>query len=232
VRARADRERAELEPRMPLLDRLLVRGLVDRSRRLADLRERTRGHFLRTLALWRKAALEIDRRLRRVDPSLDRDAVFFCTFDELMAALGTGRPRVAHLVKPRQAERERDLKLPDPPTTFLGAPPAYLLPSASGPLLRGVATGRARVVHDLIRDGAQLRAGEILVVKSADLGLSPLFLVAGGLLSQQGGRLTQGSVVARELGLPAVASVPGATRNIRTGDLLRIDGDEGSVERL
>lgn len=236
VRSHADRERAELERRMPMLDRLLARGLVDRCRRLADLRERARGRFLRTLALWRKAALEINRRLRRVDPSLDQDAVFFCSFDELLAALGTGRPRVAHLVKPRQSERERDLSMADPPTTFVGAPPAYLLPPSGGAVLRGVAAsggvavGRARVVRDLLRDGAALAAGEILVVKSADLGLSPLFLVAGGLLSQQGGRLTQGSVVARELGLPAVASVPSATRAIRTGDLLRIDGHEGTVE--
>jgi rifampicin phosphotransferase len=56
--------------------------------------------------------------------------------------------------------------------------------------------------------------------------------VASGLVSQQGGRLTQGSVLARELGLPAVVHVPGATRVIRTGDLLRIDGDEGVVERV
>jgi pyruvate,water dikinase len=145
---------------------------------------------------------------------------------------------VAHLSKPRRLERARDLNMPDPPTTFIGAPPAFLLPPPGGPVLRGVAassgviTGRARVLRDVARDGAQVQAGEILVVKSADLGLSPLFLVAGGLVTQQGGRLTQGSVVARELGLPAVAGVPSATRALRTGDLLRIDGDKGTVERL
>ncbi|MCS6901595.1 MAG: PEP-utilizing enzyme, partial [Polyangiaceae bacterium] len=93
-------------------------------------------------------------------------------------------------------------------------------------------TGRVRVLRDLTLEGASVEAGEILVVKSADLGLSPLFLVAGGLVTQQGGRLTQGSVVARELGLPAVAGVPSATRALRTGDLVRIDGDKGTVERF
>jgi phosphohistidine swiveling domain-containing protein len=238
VRARADRERAALEQRLPLVKRLLVRGLVDRCRRLAELRERARDRFLRTLALWRKGALEIDRRLQRADPSISPGAVFFCSLDELMAAMGTGRPMVAHLSKPRRLERARDLNMPDPPTTFIGAPPAFLLPPPGAALLRGVAassgviTGRARVLRDVARDGALVQAGEILVVKSADLGLSPLFLVAGGLVTQQGGRLTQGSVVARELGLPAVAGVPSATRALRTGDLLRIDGDKGTVERL
>lgn len=238
VRARADRERAAIERKMPLLDRLAVRGLVERCRRLADLRERARGRFLRVMALCRKAIVEIDRRLRRVDRRLEPGSAFFCTFDELLAALGTGRPRVAHLVLPRRRERERDLAQPDPPTTFVGAPPPVLLPPAGEGVWRGlavssgVAVGKARVVHDVIRDGASLQPGEILVVKSADLGLAPLFLVASGLISQQGGHLTQGSVVARELGVPAVASLPGATRTLRTGDLLRIDGDEGTVERL
>ncbi len=238
VRARADRERAAFEAHVSLLDRLLVRGLVERCRSLIEVRERARGRFLRTLALWRKAAVEIDRRLRRVDPSLAPDAVFFCSVDELLAALATGRPRVAHLVQPRRVERERDLALADPPTTFVGSPPSFLLPPPGGAVLRGVAasagvvTGRARVIRDLTRDGAALEAGEILVVKSADLGLSPLFLVAAGVVSQQGGRLTQGAVIARELGLPAVAAASGATRTIRTGDRIRIDGDEGTVELL
>ncbi|MDW8250966.1 MAG: PEP-utilizing enzyme, partial [Myxococcales bacterium] len=238
VRARADRERASLEQRLPRVDRLLVRALVDRVRRLAGLRERARDRFLRTLALWRKAALEIDRRLQRADASISPGAVFFCTLNELLAALGTGKPIVAHLTKPRQAERARDLSLPDPPTTFFGAPPSFLLPPPGGPVLQGIAassgvvTGRVRVLRDLTLEGASVEAGEILVVKSADLGLSPLFLVAGGLVTQQGGRLTQGSVVARELGLPAVAGVPSATRALRTGDLVRIDGDKGTVERF
>lgn len=238
VRSRADRERAAIEPRLPLVERLLLRGLVERCRRLAGLRERARERFLRTLALWRKAALEIDRRLQRIDPSLEPSGVFYCTIDELLAALGTGRPRVAHLVHPRQAERKCDLHLPDPPTTFQGAPPSFLLPPSGGPLLhgisasRGVAQGRVRVLRDIVRDAPAIEPGEILVVKSADLGLSPLFLVAGGLVTQQGGRLTQGSVVARELGLPAVAGVPSATRVLRTGDTIRIDGDLGTVLRI
>lgn len=238
VRARADRERAALEQRISLVDRLAVRSLVERSRRLAGLRERVRNRYLHALALWRKAAIEIDRRLQRVDPSLAPGSVFFCTLDELMAALGTGRPRVDHLVKPRQIERIRDLGLADPPTTFIGAPLSFLLPTTSGSTLHGIAassgiiTGRARVLRDVVRDAPLVQAGEILVTKSADLGLSPLFLLAGGLVTQQGGRLTQGSVVARELGLPAVAGVPSATRVLRTGDLLRINGDLGTIERV
>jgi pyruvate,water dikinase len=238
VRGRADRERALLERKMPLVERLMVRGLVERVRRLTDLRERSRGWFLRVTAMCRRAMLEVDRRLRRVNPSLAPDAVFSCSFDEIVVALGSGRPDVAHLVAARRFERARDLARPDPPTTFIGAPPAVLLPPAGESVLRGVSasggvvTGRVRVLRDVQREAGQIEPGEILVVKSADLGLTPLFLIAGGLISQQGGRLTQGSVVARELGLPAVAHVSGATRVLRTGDRVRLDGDDGVVERL
>lgn len=238
VRARADRERAALERKIPLVDRLLVRALVDRTRQLCEVREQIRGWLMKSLAMARRVALEVDRRLLRVSPQLGRDAVFYCTFDELIAGLSTGRPEVEHLVGLRRAERRRDVAQPDPPTTFVGAPPPVVLPPPGDAVLRGVAVssgaavGRARVVHDLEREGWQLEPGEVLVVKTADIGFSPLFLVASALVTQQGGRLTQGSVLARELGLPAVVHVSGATRIIRTGDLLRVDGDEGVVERL
>jgi rifampicin phosphotransferase len=238
VRARADRERASLERRMPLVERLLVRTLVERTRSLCEVRERVRGWLLRILAMTRSVALEIDRRILRVAPELGAGAAFYCTFDELLAGLSTGRPDVEHIVRLRRAEQARDRAQPDPPTTFVGAPPPMVLPPPGELVLRGVAasggvaTGKARVVRDVNGEAGLIQPGEILVVKTADIGLSPLFLVASGLVSQQGGRLTQGSVLARELGLPAVVHVPGATRVIRTGDLLRIDGDEGVVERV
>jgi phosphohistidine swiveling domain-containing protein len=74
-----------------------------------------------------------------------------------------------------------------------------------------------------------LQPGEILVVHTTDVGWTPLFLVAAGVVTELGGPLSHAAVVAREFGVPSVVNVVGATRAIRTGDFLRVDGDHGVV---
>jgi pyruvate,water dikinase len=74
--------------------------------------------------------------------------------------------------------------------------------------------------------------GEVLVARTTDVGLSPLFLVAAAVVTELGGPMSHASIVAREYGIPAVVNVPGVTLAIKTGDRLRIDGDRGVVERL
>jgi pyruvate,water dikinase len=76
-----------------------------------------------------------------------------------------------------------------------------------------------------------LLPGEILVVHTTDVGWTPLFLVAAGVVTELGGPLSHAAVVAREFGIPTVVNVAGATIALRTGDMLRVDGDHGVVER-
>ncbi|KAH3757682.1 phosphoenolpyruvate synthase [Pelomyxa schiedti] len=97
----------------------------------------------------------------------------------------------------------------------------------------GIVTGRACVIHDPVQ--TQLQPGDILVCPGTDPAWTPLFLAAAGLVTEAGGFLSHGSVVAREYGIPAVVSVQGAasdTTFIRTGVTLRIDGTTGTVEKL
>jgi len=96
------------------------------------------------------------------------------------------------------------------------------------PVSSGTARGRARVVQSL-DEALGLEAGEILVAVSADPSWTPLFLVAGALVLEQGGMLSHPAIVAREYGLPAVVNVPHATHLIRTGQPLRVDADRGRV---
>ena len=71
-----------------------------------------------------------------------------------------------------------------------------------------------------------------IVVHTTDVGWTPLFLIAAGVVTELGGPLSHAAVVAREFGVPSVVNVSGITRAIRTGDRLRVDGDRGVVERL
>ena len=247
-----DEEMGKLAAKLNLLEQTLLRHLVARAQRAARLRERMRAWVTRVLGMLREAALDGDRRLLRRDPELLTDwrtltetgsalanvpSVFFLTVEELVAALRSSQVEVAALVRSRRAEFARDRARPDPPATFVGAPPPLVLPPWGGEVLRGlpasagVVEGRARVL--LQEDQMDsLQPGEILVVHTTDVGWTPLFLVAAGVVSELGGPLSHAAVVAREFGVPSVVNVAGATHAIRTGDVLRVDGDRGMVERV
>jgi pyruvate,water dikinase len=93
---------------------------------------------------------------------------------------------------------------------------------------RGRVTGVARVVSDP-RAANTLRPGEILVTRATDPGWTPVFSVIGGLVLEVGGTLSHGAIVAREYGLPAVVNVSDATRRIRDGQVVAVDGGAGTV---
>jgi len=252
ARSHADAEMLKLMPRLGVLEQTLVRHLVARAQKAARLRERMRTWVTRVLGMMREVFLDADRRLLRLAPELAQDqaalaasrsaiagihSVFFLTVDEVVRALEVSRRDLGPLVRARRAEFARDQARPDPPATFIGAPPPVVLPPSGGDLLRGVPAsagvveGRARVIIGAERMG-ELEPGEVLIVHTTDVGWTPLFLMAAGVVTELGGALSHAAVVAREFGVPSVVSVVGATRVIRTGDLVRVDGDRGVVERL
>ncbi len=94
----------------------------------------------------------------------------------------------------------------------------------------GTVEGRARVVLDLAE--ADLEAGDILVTTYTDPSWTPLFVAIKGLVTEVGGLMTHGAVIAREYGLPAVVGVENATRRIRDGQRIRVHGTDGYVEIL
>jgi pyruvate,water dikinase len=238
ARVRADREMAAVDARVPYVERALVRAFVSRWRVLARLRERMRVAMARTLNMLRIVALDVDRRMRRIDPALPEAAAFFCTFDELLSAVGRSRADLGPIIRMRRAAYQRDAAAGDPPETFVGAPPTVSLPPVGSSVLHGVGcgpgtvTGRARLVGTRGTGAADLEPGEILVLRSPDVGLSPLFMLSAGVLAELGGPLSHGGVVAREYGVPAVVGVRGLAATVRNGERLRVDGDRGVVERL
>jgi pyruvate,water dikinase len=98
------------------------------------------------------------------------------------------------------------------------------------PVSAGTVEGRARVILDMA--DADLEAGDILVTAYTDPSWSPLFVAIAGLVTEVGGLMTHGAVIAREYGLPAVVGVEGATRLIADGQRIRVRGGDGYVEIL
>lgn len=252
AKAGADAAMRRLFRRLHFAEQTAVRHLVARAQKAARLRERMRAWVTRVLGMIRDVALDADRRLLRLAPELAEDwealergasslaqihTVFFLTVDEVVHALRTSRTDLVPLVRARRAELARDQARPDPPRTFIGAPPPVQLPPSGGDVLRGTAAssgvveGKARVLMSA-SEMEDLEPGEILVVRTTDIGWTPLFCIAAGVVTELGGPLSHAAVVARELAVPSVVNVDGVTRALRTGDRVRIDGDRGVVERL
>ena len=176
---------------------------------------------------------------------LDRpDDVFFLHLDELTslteASLGGLRPAV----EARRAAWSTEIRRARVPRVLVGdgrafhegvartadladLPPGTLVGSPVSP---GVVEGLVRVVHDPAASG--LQPGEILVCLGTDPAWTPLFLTAGGLITEVGGMMTHGSVVAREYGIPAVVGVDAATTRLVTGQRIRVNGSVGTIELL
>ena len=98
------------------------------------------------------------------------------------------------------------------------------------PVSAGTVEGRARVILDVAK--ADLEPGDILVTAYTDPSWTPLFVAITGLVTEVGGVMTHGAVIAREYGLPAVVGVQDATRLIRDGQRIRVHGTEGYVAIL
>lgn len=235
------RERAETEWLASLASPLrpLARRVLARARKFLKLRERMRAHVTEVLGYFRSIALEVSRRLARFEPECGDDGAFFLDIDEVREFLRGGVADVATLVRGRRAEHLRNLAKPDPPNSFVGAPPIVSGTRDAAARRRmtgiGASAGRVRGPVRVLReprDGATLRPGEILVVPVADVGWTPLFLTAAGVITDLGGALSHASLVAREYGVPTVVNVDGASRTLRDGELVEIDGHQGTVDRL
>ncbi len=92
----------------------------------------------------------------------------------------------------------------------------------------GKVEGKARVIYDL-GDLEKLDIGEIMVTHFTDIGWTPYFNTAAGLITETGSTMSHGSVVAREFALPHITDAAGATQLIQTGDTILMDGASGLI---
>ncbi len=199
-------------------------------------------------AIGRHVFLEIGRRFAENGVIDERDDIFFLFPDEMRKALIVmDRVNLRPYVEARKKEWEGYSKLEPkliygdmaklPPmavrrASVISAPPrikpelgADLYGATTSP---GVIEGIARVILNE-RDLDQLKPGEILVTVATSVPWTPAFSIAGGVVTNAGGSLSHAVLVAREYGIPAVIGTREATKKIKTGDLIRVDGDNNAV---
>jgi len=215
-----------------------TRRMIDRVRTFIGYREYPKYHIVSRYFVYKRALLEEAERLVQACVVREREDIFHLTFQELQDVVRTGRiddeliqrrkgefRSAASLTPPRVLTSEGEVvagtyrRGPVPDGALVGLP-------VSG----GTIEGRARVILDMAE--ADLEAGDILVTAYTDPSWTPLFLAIKGLVTEVGGLMTHGAVIAREYGLPAVVGVEHATRLIRDGQRIRVHGADGYVEIL
>jgi pyruvate,water dikinase len=168
--------------------------------------------------------------------------IFFLEFAEVRQVIEASAPKdLPDRIASRRAQLARDRALsPIPFLVYGNEPPAPSLSPRSGQAFQqlrgigasaGLAEGRVKVVRSLAA-AAEIDRNTILVVPYTDSGWAPLLARAGGLIAEVGGRLSHGAIVAREYGIPAVMDLTNATQLLQDGQLVRIDGQQGTVEVL
>ncbi len=188
--------------------------------------------------VYKQALLEEAERLVQAHVLREKEDIFYLTFQELQDVVRTNHVD-DELIRQRKDEFRsyQSLTLPRVLTSdgeaVAGSYRREDLPAgalAGLPVSAGTVEGRARVIIDMTE--ADLEAGDILVTACTDPSWTPLFVAIKGLVTEVGGLMTHGAVIAREYGLPAVVGVQHATRLIRDGHRIRVHGTDGYVEIL
>lgn len=247
IRARAEERVAAALAEHPLRRRVFGWVLTHARARVRD-RENLRFERTRLFGRVRRVFVELGKRLFAEDRLHEPRDVFYLTVDELLGFVeGTAvTTDLRGLVALRRAEFARYAELPPPADRFETLGMVYVgnafrasverVEAEHGDTLKGigccpgVVRGQVRVVRDPRE--ATLIPGEILVAERTDPGWVMLFPAAAGLLVERGSLLSHSAIVAREMGIPAVVSVPGLTTWLRDGDWVEFDGATGVIRRL
>jgi pyruvate,water dikinase len=215
-----------------------TKRMIDRVRTFSGYREYPKYGMISRYFVYKQALLAEAERLVRAGVLRDEEDIYDLTFDELRDVVRTNHvdDRLIH----RRKEEFRSYHALTPPRVLTsdgeGLTGRYRRDGLPTGALAGLAVsagtveGRARVIVDI--GDAELEAGDILVTAHTDPSWSPVFVTVNGLVTEVGGLMTHGAVIAREYGLPAVVGVERATNLIRDGQRIRVHGTDGYVEIL
>jgi rifampicin phosphotransferase len=211
---------------------------IDLIRNYMGYREYPKYGMVNRYFVYKQALLKEAERLVQTGVIIHKEDIYYLTFEELHEAVRTNK--LGYVII---SERKEEYKLYEkltPPRVITSdgeiivgeynranLPADALLGLA---VSSGVIEGRARVILNM--EDANLEEGDILVTTFTDPSWTPLFVSIKGLVTEVGGLMTHGAVIAREYGLPAVVGVNHATKLIKDGQRIRVNGTEGYIEIL
>ncbi|MGM7722207.1 phosphoenolpyruvate synthase [Metabacillus sp. Hm71] len=238
-----------LEKEQELLDRLKrlpdgeqkakeTKRMIDLIRNFIGFREYPKYGMVNRYFVYKQALMKEAEQLVQANVIREKEDIFYLTFEELHEVIRTNKLDY-QIISKRKDEYKLYEKLTPPRVitsdgeTLSGEYKREDLPAEAIVGLSvssGVIEGRARVILNM--EDADLEDGDILVTSFTDPSWTPLFVSIKGLVTEVGGLMTHGAVIAREYGLPAVVGVENATKLIKDGQRIRVHGTEGYIEIL
>jgi pyruvate,water dikinase len=215
-----------------------TKKMIARVRTFIGYREYPKYGMVSRYFVYKRALLAEAERLVQAHVLREEEDIFFLTFAELTDVVRAHRVDDELIGRRKDAFRSYEALTPPRVLTsdgeaIAGAYRRDDVPAGALiglPVSAGTVEGRARVILDMAR--ADLEPGDILVTAHTDPSWTPLFVAVAGLVTEVGGLMTHGAVIAREYGLPAVVGVVDATRLIPDGQRIRLHGTDGYVEIL
>jgi len=215
-----------------------TKRMIALIRNLMGYREYPKYGMVTRYFVYKQALLKEAEQLVKANVIKEKEDIYYLTFEELLEVVRTNELDY-QIVSLRKDEYKLFEKLTPPRVItsdgeiIAGKYKRENLPAEAMvglPVSSGVIEGRARVILNM--EDADLEDGDILVTSYTDPSWTPLFVSIKGLVTEVGGLMTHGAVIAREYGLPAVVGVENATRQIKDGQRIRVHGTEGYVEIL
>jgi len=215
-----------------------VKAKIDLLRAFIGYREYPKYGMVCRYFVYKQALLEEAEHLVEAGVLREKEDIFYLGFEEMQDVVRTQQTDDQLIRERKEAFESYQVLTPPRVLTSDGeavtgayrredVPPGALVGLA---VSAGTIVGRARVILDIAK--ADMEAGDILVTAFTDPSWTPLFVTIAGLVTEVGGLMTHGAVIAREYGLPAVVGVVDATRLIRDGQRIRAHGTDGYVEIL
>jgi pyruvate,water dikinase len=212
--------------------------MIDRVRTFSGYREYPKYGMISRYFVCKQALLEEAERLVQAHVLHEKEDIYFLTLQEFHDVARTNQVDEQLIRQRKDAFRSYQALTPPRVLTSDGEAvagsyrrediPAGALVGL--PVSAGTVEGRARVILEMAE--ANLEPGDILVTAHTDPSWTPLFVTIAGLVTEVGGLMTHGAVIAREYGVVAVVGVEHATRLIRDGQRIRVHGTDGYVEIL
>jgi phosphoenolpyruvate synthase/pyruvate phosphate dikinase len=215
-----------------------AKRLIDRIRTFAGYREYPKYFMISRYFVYKQALLDEAGRLARARVLREPEDIYYLRLAELRDVVRTNQADDQLIRQRREAFRSYQALTPPRVLTSDGEAVAGTYRRADVPagaltglpVSAGTVEGRARVIPNIAE--ADLEPGDILVTAYTDPSWTPAFVAIKGLVTEVGGLMTHGAVIAREYGLPAVVGVEHATRLIRDGQRIRVHGTDGYIEIL
>lgn len=215
-----------------------TKQMIDLIRNFIGYREYPKFGMISRYFVYKQAILNEAAQLVQAGVIHEKEDIFYLTFEELHKIVRTNKLDYQIISKRKEDYNIYEKLTPPRVITSDGEIiegkykrenlPEEAIPGL--PVSSGITEGRARVILNL--EDADLEDGDILVTTFTDPSWTPLFVSIKGLITEVGGLMTHGAVIAREYGLPAVVGVENATKLIKDGQRIRVNGTEGYVEIL